>query len=175
MPSNDASHEVELDGGRPQSGSFIYPGDVHVGDASTTLTTVVGACLAVCLRDVSGGVGGMAHYLLPYGAGSGRTGARFANNAIPDLIDLVRKETGAEGVLEAKIVGGASVATSFPGSHPRLGEDNLSAARQYLSEAGIDIAVEVVGGEVGRKTIYEVHDGSMWVNELGALSREDCD
>jgi chemotaxis protein CheD len=172
MVSNDTPEGVEPDG-RPRSGSFVYPGEVYVGDTSSTLTTVVGACVAVCLRDVSGRVGGMAHFLLPYGAGSATTRMRFANNAIPELIDLVRKETEAEGTLEAKIVGGASVATSFPGSRQRLEESNLAAARQYLTEAGIDVAVEVVGGEVGRKVIYEVHDGSMWVNELRAdLPRE---
>ena len=174
MMCNETPKGVES-GGRPRSGIFIYPGDVYIGDASTALTTVVGSCVAVCLREPSGQVGGMAHFLLPYGAGSTTTRMRFANNAIPELIDLVRKETGAVGMLEAKIVGGASVVTSFRDSRERLGEDNLSAARQYLGDAGIDIAVEVAGGDMGRKVIYEVHDGSMWVNELMAVPGKQSD
>lgn len=153
-------------GNRTRPTTFISPGQIYVGGASTALSTVVGSCVAVCIRDTAGAAGGMAHFLLPYGSGASATRLRFGNQAIPELIDRVRKEAGADANLETKVVGGASVVSSFKGSRQRLGESNLEAAREYLSSAGFDIEVEVSGGNVGRKVIYEVHDGSLWVHEL---------
>lgn len=56
---------------------------IHVGqgehlvtsDPNVVLSTVLGSCVAMCLRDPVAGVGGMNHFLLPEGAGSAPTQA----------------------------------------------------------------------------------------------------
>ena len=57
---------------------------VHVGqgehyvtsDPAIMLTTILGSCVAMCLRDPLAGVGGMNHFLLPEGSGSGPDAGR---------------------------------------------------------------------------------------------------
>lgn len=151
---------------RPRSATFISPGQIHVGDASVVVSTVVGSCVAVCMRDTTGTVGGMAHFLLPHGSERSATRLRFADQAIPELIDRLRKMAGGAAHFETKIVGGACVVESFNGPRRRLGESNIEAARGCLAKAGCEIEVEVTGGNVGRKVIYEVRNGSLWVQEL---------
>lgn len=143
-----------------------------MGGGATVVSTVVGSCVAVCLRDKSGIAGGMSHFILPYGSVRSTTRMRYANFAVPELVDLVRKAAGASDDLEAKLVGGASVVSAFSDSRRHLGEGNVEAARQYLEDVGVEVKVEVVGGRVGRKVIYEVNDGSMWVSEL-TMDRND--
>ncbi len=131
------------------------------------MTTVVGSCVSVCLRDPVGAAGGMSHYLLPQGTGSGATRLRYANHAIAELVERVSELAGAGSQLQAKIVGGASVLPSVSGRRRRFGLENVEAAHQLLARADIEVVAEVVGGHCGRRVIFDVTDGSMWVQDLG--------
>jgi chemotaxis protein CheD len=54
----------------------VGQGEHHVtSDPSVMLTTILGSCVAMCLRDSESGIGGMNHFLLPEGAGAGPTRA----------------------------------------------------------------------------------------------------
>ena len=54
---------------------------LHVGqgehlissDPQVMLTTILGSCVAMCLRDPVAGIGGMNHFLLPSGRADART------------------------------------------------------------------------------------------------------
>ncbi|MEG1028908.1 MAG: chemotaxis protein CheD, partial [Brevundimonas sp.] len=68
---------------------------VHVGqgehlvtsDPDVVLSTVLGSCVAMCLRDPVAGVGGMNHFMLPEGAGAGTdAGRRYGAYAMELLI-----------------------------------------------------------------------------------------
>lgn len=43
----------------------LMPGDYYVTNQDEMLTTVLGSCVAACIRDVVTGVGGMNHFMLP--------------------------------------------------------------------------------------------------------------
>lgn len=48
----------------------VGQGEHHVtSDPNVVLSTILGSCVAMCLRDPYAGVGGMNHFLLPEGAG----------------------------------------------------------------------------------------------------------
>ena len=57
---------------------------VHVGqgehyvtdDPHVMLSTILGSCVAMCLRDPGAGIGGMNHFLLPEGEGAGTDAGR---------------------------------------------------------------------------------------------------
>ena len=52
----------------PVSGARIHvgQGEHYVSsDPDVMLTTILGSCVAVCLRDPRAGIGGMNHFLLP--------------------------------------------------------------------------------------------------------------
>jgi hypothetical protein len=71
------------------------------------LTTVLGSCVAACLRDPVAGVGGMNHFLLPDGAGAGTdAGRRYGAYAMELLINELIKAGARRERLEAKLFGG---------------------------------------------------------------------
>lgn len=152
----------------PQDATYVPPGGLHVASAPAAMTTVLGSCVAVCLRDSLGQVGGMIHFVLPRGGRTRSSRLRYANHAIPELIEKVREAGAGEGELEAKIVGGASVLPNLSGKRQRYGFENVKVARRLLGDAGVRIVAEIVGGHVGRRTVFEVDDGTMWVQDLRA-------
>ena len=74
----------------------VFPGEFYVtGDADETLVTVLGSCVAACIRDPRLGIGGMNHFMLPQGrtGGWGRDpeSTRFGNFAMEKLINELMK------------------------------------------------------------------------------------
>jgi chemotaxis protein CheD len=88
----------------------VTQGDAHVSiDPGEVLTTVLGSCIAACIRDPEAGVGGMNHFLLPDGAGADQGALRFGVNAMEILINGLLQRGAQRHRLEAKLFGGASV------------------------------------------------------------------
>ena len=46
----------------------LYIGGVHASQEPMIIKTLLGSCIAVCLHDPVAHVGGMNHFMLPYGA-----------------------------------------------------------------------------------------------------------
>lgn len=120
----------------------IMQGDSYVTDkADEVLTTILGSCIAACIRDPHAGVGGMNHFLLPEGSGADKDARRFGVNAMEILINGLIKLGGRRERFEAKLFGGANVLAQLSD----VGSRNAAFAKQYLSDEGIP----VIGGDVG--------------------------
>lgn len=123
----------------------IMQGDFYVTDKpEEVLTTILGSCIAACIRDPVLGVGGMNHFLLPEGDGEDRNASRFGVNAMEVLINDILKRGGVRSRLEAKLFGGANVINAMSD----VGSRNAQFARQFLGDEGI----AVKGGDVGGTT-----------------------
>ena len=147
--------------GRPNF--YLHSGKIVASAEPSAVTTILGSCVAVCLWDPMAAAGGVAHFVLPHGAGTGPSALRFGDLAVPELIRQLLG-LGCKGErLQAKLFGGASVITAFHHSGGRLGSNNVDVARQLLSTAGIPVLAEDVGGQRGRKLIFHVDDGDAWV------------
>ncbi|SIQ56623.1 chemotaxis protein CheD [Rhizobium sp. RU20A] len=121
-----------------------------VSDPDVVLTTILGSCVAACLRDPVAGVGGMNHFLLPGSAeamAAGGDATRYGVHLMELLINGLLKKGARRDRLEAKIFGGAKTIARFS----NVGEQNARFARQFLSDEGIRIVSESTGGEHGRK------------------------
>ncbi len=69
-----------------------------VNDPDIVLSTILGSCVAACLRDPVTGVGGMNHFLLPGSASSPSSGAdatRYGVHLMELLINGLLKQGGA--------------------------------------------------------------------------------
>lgn len=113
------------------------------------LTTVLGSCIAACIRDTKVGVGGMNHFLLPEGTGQDRDALRFGVNAMELLLNAIFKRGGSRQNLEAKLFGGANVIPALSD----IGSRNLDFATTFLADEGIRLA----GGDVGGKSARRIH------------------
>ncbi|MCA1441223.1 chemoreceptor glutamine deamidase CheD [Ensifer sp. IC4062] len=121
-----------------------------VNDPDIVLSTILGSCVAACLRDPVIGVGGMNHFLLPGSATTGGDATRYGVHLMELLINGLLKQGARRDRLEAKIFGGAKTIARFS----NVGQQNAAFARQFLLDEGIRIVGESTGGEHGRKLEY---------------------
>ena len=138
---------------------YLAPGRLHASAGEAQVTTILGSCVAVCLFDPTAGVGGINHYLLP--SGSPASG-RFGDSATTLLLEAVLAQGADRRRLQAKVFGGACVLEAFRDT-PSLGARNVEVADERLAAEGIPVVGRDVGGERGRKVVFEVATGAAWV------------
>lgn len=146
---------------------------VHIGqgehfvtdDPDVVLTTILGSCVAVCLRDPALGLGGMNHFLLPEGAGAGAdAGRRYGAYAMEVLINDCLKRGAQRGRLEAKLFGGGRMFDSLKD----VGLANADFAERFLRDEGIPVVGGSLRGLGGRRVQY-------WPSTGRALQRAVTD
>lgn len=132
---------------------------VHVGqgehyvtdDPSVMLSTILGSCVAMCLRDPTAGVGGMNHFLLPEDTGSGTdVGRRYGAYAMEILINDCLKMGARRGALEAKLFGGGRMFDSLKD----VGRANADFAERFLRDEGIAVVGGSLRGSGGRRVQF---------------------
>jgi chemotaxis protein CheD len=136
---------------------YLAPGRLYASAEAAQVTTILGSCVAVCLWAPEERVGGINHFLLPEGM---PRSARFGADAVPLLIDHLVALGARPSGLRAQIFGGASVLAAFQKDAVPLGARNVEVARARLRAAGIPVVGEDVGGERGRKLVFDVQTGS---------------
>lgn len=144
----------------------ILPGNHLVIDkAGEAVCTLLGSCVAACIRDSVRGIGGLNHFLLP---GSDQSqSARYGAYAMEVLINEILGRGGRRDHLEAKIFGAAE---GIGGSQPQsVGAKNAAFTRQYLANEGIPILAADLGGTSGRRVYYFPSHGGVRVQYLAAL------
>ena len=144
--------------------------DLQVATAGEVLLTIgLGSCVAIVLHDPVARVGGMAHVLLPSPALARSDGnpAKFPQTAVPRLVELMSQCGGVPRRLTARLAGGASMFASLaaPGTI-QMGDRNVVACRQALSQHGIPLTGEAVGGDYGRTVRLTVTDGRLEVSSV---------
>jgi chemotaxis protein CheD len=145
---------------------YLHPGQLFVAAGPAAVTTILGSCVAVCVWDVTLGIGGINHYLLPAGLRTTPTGTRYGNVAIEKLLEKLARAGTRVPNLRAKVFGGACVLDAMRGKENHLGDKNVEIARKALAEADIPVVASDVGGTRGRKLIFHPHDGSAKVKLL---------
>lgn len=121
-------------------------------EAGVAITTVLGSCIAACIRDPVAGVGGMNHFLLPEGdaAADSDAGRRYGVNAMERLINSLLVAGARRERLEAKLFGGASMFDRLR----NIGADNAAFAHRFLSAEGIAVVGGDTGGDKARRIRY---------------------
>jgi chemotaxis protein CheD len=138
----------------PQEGNWhvqLTQGETFVTDASDeVLTTVLGSCVAACIRDPVVAVGGMNHFLLPDGNDKHANALCYGINAMELLINGIMKRGGVRSRMEAKLFGGANVMATLS----EIGSRNAEFARRFLTDEGIRIVGGDLGGVLPRRIEY---------------------
>ena len=108
------------------------------------LATLVGGCVAACVRDADSGIGGMNHFMLPALAAPDNL------QAIEDFMYSLSQQGARKERLEIRLFGGASLLKSIHSA----GEENIRAIQDYLKAAGLQPAAEDLGGVYPRRIHY---------------------
>lgn len=152
--------------------------DVKVGiadlnlvlDPGTIMTIGLGSCIGIALYDRNLKVAGLAHIMLPDSTQFKTTTntMKFADLAIPILIEKMRTQGCQKRNITAKIAGGASMFNfSDKSIISDIGKRNTEAVKKSLNEHGIPIIAEETGGNKGRTMILNASDGKVTLKVVG--------
>lgn len=134
-------------------GTNIGIGEFMTGD-SVMSSIGLGSCIAVVLHDKKRCVGGVAHVMLPNSNEKKDRPGKFADTAVPKLLeDLISGGSNKRDIV-AKIAGGSSMFKQFKGNLD-IGGRNLEAVKKVLNEYKIPLEAEDTGGNLGRSIMYD--------------------
>ena len=166
----------------------ILPGEYYVTRTDELITTVLGSCVAACVRDPETGIGGMNHFLLPTEPAQtvkqsddfDGANTRYGRVAMKRLIDDVLRWSSKNARLEFKLFGGSTV-LNMPQCD--VGNQNILFVREYLADHGHQLIAKDLGGNSARKLNYQPRTGRAMVRKIQALpsnsavdqEREYCD
>lgn len=149
----------------------ILPGEYYVTNGDKLIVTVLGSCVAVCLRDKLTGLGGMNHFLLP-NDGSNQTGlltesARYGVFAMEILINHLIKMGANRSRFEAKVFGGGNVLRGMTVNN--VGQRNAEFVLDYLQLEDIPVVAQDLLGEFPRKVYFFPDTGQVLVKKIKSL------
>ena len=150
----------------------ILPGEYFVASQEALLVTVLGSCVAACIRDVDSGIGGMNHFMLPDDGGRDMAGssARYGTYAMEVLINHLLKLGARRNRLEAKVFGGGAVLASLASSN--VGARNAEFVLDFLKTEKIPIVAKDLLDSYPRKVYYFPHSGRVLVKKLHRVHNE---
>lgn len=127
--------------------------------------TVLGSCIGLLLYHKPRKMGALAHIVMAERAGRPGPPGKFADTAVPHLLQELECRGAGRAGLTAKITGGAAM---FGGSGPiQIGAANLDAVVRLLEERRIPIVAQHVGGSKGRRVTFDSHTGDVLVEIVG--------
>jgi chemotaxis protein CheD len=151
----------------------LLPGEYYATGRDMLLVTVLGSCVAACIRDPQTGVGGMNHFLLPEGGDPHdplSTSARYGTYAMEVLINQLVKLGANRARLEAKVFGGAAVLRGF--TTVNVGEANSDFVLDYLREERIRVVAQDLRGLYPRKVYFFPQSGRVLVKKLKGVHND---
>ncbi|NEX20641.1 chemoreceptor glutamine deamidase CheD [Thiorhodococcus mannitoliphagus] len=152
----------------------ILPGEYYVSKREMLMVTVLGSCVAACIRDRVSGIGGINHFMLPDDkrdddARFGRS-MRYGDYAMEILINQLLKLGARRTNLEAKVFGGGNVLPGF--KNHVVGERNAKFVCEYLSTEGISVIAKDLLGNHPRKVYFFPSTGRVLVKKLRSMHND---
>ncbi|MBW1722618.1 MAG: chemotaxis protein CheD [Deltaproteobacteria bacterium] len=148
---------------------LLKTGELAIGEGQDVLCTRgVGSCIVTCLWDRKRVLGGMAHIPRPAAseedAATREWSAVSPEMAIPRLLRMMRERGARRDRISVRIAGGGNM---FPVQDCYfmcdIGKEILENTRSVVSDLGLWIAGESVGGPYGRSVFFDVAAGTVQV------------
>jgi chemotaxis protein CheD len=132
-------------------------------------TLGLGSCVGICIWDRSTKIGGLAHIMLDKANGREKNPNRFADKAVPAMIESMIAKGAKTTFMVAKIFGGASL---FETDTFNIGEENVKKVKEILEQRKIPLVASDVGGNHGRSVWFDVKTGSVVVGSVFGPTQE---
>jgi chemotaxis protein CheD len=149
---------------------FVQRVVVGVGDMAVSNNTGVvlstyalGSCIGVVAYDATLRAGGLLHFMLPDSSISPEKAnsqpAMFADTGFPRLLRSLAGLRVNPANLRVYLAGGAGVISGSDAF--RIGERNITAAKQWVQKLGISVVAADVGGINNRTLHLNVSNGEL--------------
>jgi len=145
----------------------VLPGEYYVTGADMVLVTVLGSCVAACIRDPLLGIGGMNHFMLPEAgpdAGPLSASARYGTYAMEVLINQLLKKGARRSALEAKVFGGGNVMRGL--TQANVGQRNADFVLKFLETENVPVRASDLVDVYPRKVYFFPRSGRVLVKRL---------
>ena len=146
--------------------------DLYVARAPIKLITLgLGSCIGLVVFDPLAKIAGMAHIMLPDSRGlkgSEKVG-KFADTAVPAIIEEMLKQGANRSRIKAKIAGGAQM-FALPGASAEfltVGAKNVRETTVRLARMGIALVASDTGGNKGRTIEFSTSNWMLRIKTLG--------
>jgi len=150
----------------------VLIGEVSLTRPPNILEAILGSCIGVALYDSREHLGGLAHVLLPNSEGRevGRLPGKYADVAVPRLIEAMCQFGASPNRIKAKLAGGARMFKTNAGSAGDIGARNIEAVKSALRSMRIPVLADDLGGETGRKVTFDLLEGVLRVDDFANRS-----
>jgi chemotaxis protein CheD len=144
----------------------VQPGEFYATDRDEPIVTVLGSCVAACLRDRESGIGGMNHFMLPRGHDEGplSASARYGVNAMELLINELIRLGARRSRIEAKVFGGGNMLEGCTALN--IGQANARFVTHFLEAESIPIVGSDLEGNGSRKVYFFPANGRVLVRGI---------
>ena len=144
----------------------VQPGEFYATDRDVAIVTVLGSCVAACLRDRESGIGGMNHFMLPHGQDEGpaSASARYGVNAMELLINELIRMGARRSRLEAKVFGGGNMLEGCTALN--IGQANARFVADFLKAESIPVVGSDLEGNGSRKVYFFPASGRVLVRGI---------
>jgi chemotaxis protein CheD len=132
----------------------------------------IGSCVGLALLDPEQAVAGLAHVMLPLANAAYAAPAKFADRAVPALVEQTERLGASRQRLEAVLVGGAQMFGRTGLAGLDLGTRNELAVRDALARELIPVRAAATGGDRGRTVRVLAGVPSVLVREAGGEEQE---
>ncbi|MFN7086572.1 MAG: chemoreceptor glutamine deamidase CheD [Burkholderiales bacterium] len=149
----------------------LLPGEFYVTGEKMMLVTVLGSCVAACIRDPQFGIGGMNHFMLPESVHEAdsplSSSARYGTYAMEVLINQLIKLGARRNKLEAKVFGGGNVLRGFTVNN--VGDRNAAFVLDFLKTEKIPVLAQDLIDIYPRKVYFIPQTGKVMVKKLRSM------
>lgn len=147
----------------------LFAGDYYVTkEKNVFLSTLLGSCISVCLKDKVSGIVAMNHFMLPASIKRDEMiisdDARYGMFAMEKMINEMMKLGARRHSLQAKVFGGGEVLGTKVNN---VSKSNITFAMNYLKMEDIPILSYDVGGRYGRKLFFVPETFEVFVKKIG--------
>ncbi len=155
----------------------LLPGEYYVTKENELVTTVLGSCIAACIRDSVLGIGGMNHFMLPettehrLSAGAEAVvgnATRYGNYAMEHLINDILHNGGKRKNIEVKLFGGGKIIPSMGD----VGKRNVDFVLEYVDTEALKLVSHDLGDIYPRKVNYYPATGRVQMKKIKDLHNE---
>lgn len=150
-----------------QNVKIINIGEYYATGREEGIATVLGSCIAACIYEEGGGIGGMNHFLVPGDFKDEEIFlspiARYGMFAMELLMGELIKLQADREKLRAKIFGGADIMESGGAS---IGKINTKFIKTFLNMEGIPIISSDLGGTSPRKVFFFPKSGKVMMKKV---------
>jgi chemotaxis protein CheD len=129
----------------------------------------LGSCVGIALYDSQTRIGGLAHIMLPDSTQARATDntAKFADTALPVLLNQIIALGASKARITAKIAGGSQMFSFAQATDVmRIGDRNVEAVREVLKSLSVRLLAEDVGGNYGRTVELLLDSGAFVIKTV---------